>query len=212
MHWWDTGWFKHILLFNFSCQSRDLPFYIGLIAPFAILYTFNLIMFILIMISICKHTRRRHKKESNLAFVWKNATIAFSLAILFGLGWGLGLAASGTPSVEATFTLQLLFTIFVGCQGILIFVLHGIRKAEARDEWKKWLSKATCRTYCLYTKTLDSTVSPSRSYVTSPSNLKYVSKTGTLPTDASFEMYSNKVEADTSIAADDIATAKDSDK
>ena len=84
-------------------------------------------------------------EKSTLAFVRKNAIIAFTLAILFGLGWGFGLAASGTPSEEATFTLQLLFTIFVGCQGILIFVLHGIRKAEARDEWKKWLSIVTCR-------------------------------------------------------------------
>ena len=164
------------------------------------------------MISICKHTRRRHNKESTLAFVWKNAIIAFSLAILFGLGWGLGLAASGTPSVETTFALQLLFNIFVGCQGILIFVLHGVRKAEVRDEWKKWLSKATCRTYCLHSTKLDSTVSPSRSYVTSPSNLKYVSKTGTLPTDASFEMYTNKFEADTSFAAEHTATKQDSDK
>ena len=163
------------------------------------------------MISICKHTRRRHNKESTLAFVWKNAIIALTLAILFGLGWGLGLAASGTPSEEATFILQLLFTIFVGCQGILIFVLHGVRKAEVRGEWKKWLSKAMCRTYCLHSTKLDSTASPSRSYVTSPSNLKVVSKTGTLPTDASFEMYSNQLKADTTIAGGHTSTANDSD-
>ena len=194
--------------FNFSCRSRGLPFYIGLIGPFAILYTFNLIMFVLIMVSVCKHTCKKHnttKRESTLTFVRKNAMIAFSLAILFGLGWGFGLAASGTPSEEATFTLQLLFTIFVGCQGILIFVLHGIRKEEARNEWKRWFFKATCRTYGLHSssKKSDSTALPSKSYVTSPS------KTGTLPTDTSFEMYSNKVEVDTTIAADDdTATAK----
>ena len=127
-------------------------------------------------ISICKHTRRRHKKESNLAFVWKNATIAFSLAILFGLGWGLGLAASGTPSVEATFTLQLLFTIFVGCQGILIFVLHGVRKAEARDEWKKWFSTLTCQQSDGEVIKSPSTLPLSqnaRSQVTSPSTSVY---------------------------------------
>ena len=33
--------------------------------------------------------------------------IAFSLAVLFGLGWGFGLAASGTPSKDATFVFQL---------------------------------------------------------------------------------------------------------
>ena len=199
---------KRHISFNFSCRSRDLPFYIGLIAPFAILYVFNLTMFILIMISICKHSYRRRgitTEKSIFTFVRKNATIAFSLAIVFGLGWAFGLAATSTPSKEATFTLQLLFTIFVGCQGLLIFFLHGVRKPEARNEWKKWFSTATSKTY-------NSTATPSNMYVTSPLSPKYVSKTGTLPTDASFEMNSNKVEADTSIAAEHTATAKDSDK
>ena len=98
------------------------------------------------MVSVCKQRRPGSMTEkSTLAFVRKNAIIAFTLAILFGLGWGFGLAASGTPFKEATFVLQLLFTIFVGCQGILIFVLHGIRKAEARDEWKKLFYTVTCR-------------------------------------------------------------------
>ena len=133
-------------MFHFSCRARDLPFYIGLIAPTAILYTFNLIIFILIMVSVCKQRRPGSVTEkSTLAFIRKNVIIALTLAILFGLGWGFGLAASGTPSKETTFALQLLFTIFVGCQGILIFVLHGVRKAEARDEWKKWFYTVTCR-------------------------------------------------------------------
>ena len=208
---------KRHLSFNFSCRSRDLPFYIGLIAPFAILYVFNLTMFILIMASVCKHSYRRRgitTEKSTFTFVRKNATIAFSLAIVFGLGWAFGLAATSTPSKETTFALQLLFTIFVGCQGLLIFFLHGIRKPEARNEWKKWFSTATSKTYDLYSsrKKLDSTATPSNMYVTSPLSPKYVSKTGTLPTDASFEMNSNKVEADTSIAAEHTATAKDSDK
>ena len=198
---------KRHLSFNFSCRSRDLPFYIGLIAPFAILYVFNLTMFILIMASVCKHSYRRRgitTEKSTFTFVRKNATIAFSLAIVFGLGWAFGLAATSTPSKETTFALQLLFTIFVGCQGLLIFFLHGVRKPEARNEWK-WFSTATSKTY-------NSTATPSNMYVTSPLSPKYVSKTGTLPTDASFEMNSNKVEADTSIAAEHTATAKDSDK
>ena len=172
-------------MFHFSCRSRDLPFYIGLIAPTAILYIFNLIMFILIMVSICKQRRPGSViKKSTLAFVRKNAIIAFTLAILFGLGWGVGLAASGTPFKEPTFALQLLFTIFVGCQGILIFVLHGIRKAEVRDEWKKWFYTVTCRNRGVVKSS--STPSLSQHEVESPSSSAY--DLSTLPNETSSEI------------------------
>ena len=174
-------------------------------------------MFILIMIFICKHSYKGPgitTEKSTFTFVRKNATIAFGLAVLFGLGWGFGLAASSSPSEEATFVLQLLFTIFVGCQGLLIFVLHGIRKAEARNEWKRWFFTVISKTPDLYSsrKKLDSTPTASNLNVTSPSSTKYISKTGTQPTDAFFEMHVNKLEADTFIAAECTATKRDSDK
>ena len=151
------------------------------------------------MISVCKHSYKKTGstvKEDTFAFVRKNAMIAFSLAVLFGLGWGFGLAASGTPSEEATFVFQLLFTIFVGCQGILIFVLHGLRKEEARNEWKRWFSTATSRTYELYSGVTKSPSSAplsqnTESQPTSPSSSTYdmqtLSKSGTLPTEVSSE-------------------------
>ena len=168
------------------------------------------------MISACNHSYKRRgitTEESTFTFVRKNATIAFSLAILFGLGWGFGLAASGTPSVEATFILQLLFTIFVGCQGLLIFFLHGVRKAEARNEWKKWFSTVTSKTPDLYSirKKSDSTPTASNLYVTSPFSQKHQqSNIGTLYFDMT--LYTNEFEADTSISAEHTATKKDSDK
>ena len=98
--------------------------------------------------------------------------------------------ASGTPSKDATFALQFLFTIFVGCQGIMIFILYGIRKVEAQNEWKRWFSAMISWLPCGQlsgNKTLDSTASPFKSHATFSSRSKYISKTGTLPTDTSFE-------------------------
>ena len=130
-------------------------------------------------------------EKNTLAFIRKNAIIAFTLAILFGLGWGFGLVASGTPSEEATFTLQLLFTIFVGCQGILIFVLHGIRKAEARDEWKKWCSIVTCRRSKVVKSSSTLPLSQNAiSQVASPSSSAYdMSTLSSLPNETSSEIH-----------------------
>ena len=141
------------------------------------------------MISICKHSYKKTgstDKKDALSFVRKNAVIAFSLAVLFGLGWGFGLAASGTPSEEATFVFQLLFTIFVGCQGVLIFILHGIRKEGARNEWKKWFSTVTSRTYVLYsgvTKSISTAplYQNSNSQPISSYDMYTLPKSGTLP-------------------------------
>ena len=121
--------------------------------------------------------------------------IAFSLAVLFGLGWGFGLAASGTASKEATFVFQLLFTIFVGCQGVLIFILHGIRKEEARNEWKKWFSTTTGRTHTLYSHAAKSaSTAPSSQHIKSqPTSPSYEMHTlpisGTIPSEVPSETH-----------------------
>ena len=66
----------------------------------------------------------------------KNFFIAMSLSVVLGLGWGLGLAATSSSVVELTVTFQVIFSIFVGLQGVLIFALHGVRNKDARDLWK----------------------------------------------------------------------------
>ena len=88
---------------------------------------------------------------------------------------------------------KVLLTIFVGHQGILI-VLHGLRKEEAQNEWKRWFSTAT-RTYELYSSFTKSPSSAPLSQNTesqpTSSSLTYdmqtLSKLSTLPTEVSSE-------------------------
>lgn len=40
------------------------------------------------------------------------------------------------PVKELTFTFQILFSVFVGLQGTLLFLLHGIRNKDAHTHWK----------------------------------------------------------------------------
>ena len=110
----------------------------------------------MIMVSICKHAIAS-TSTSKLESTKKHFTIAITLGVVFGLGWAFGLAATSLPVKELTITFQVLFSLFVGLQGILIFLLHGIRNKEARDLWKKWFGVAGSVGKSLYSVTTSST-------------------------------------------------------
>ena len=44
-----------------------------------------------------------------------------------------------------TIGFQVIFTLFVGAQGLLMLIFHGFRSEEAREVWKQWLNFVTCR-------------------------------------------------------------------
>ena len=109
-----------------------------MILPFSLVTAFNWIIFVLIMVSICRHSHNpaTNKKEgSKIKALQKKFIIAVTLAIVFGLGWGLGLVATSLPVKELTFTFQILFSVFVGSQGILLFLLYGVRNQDIRNIW-----------------------------------------------------------------------------
>lgn len=107
----------------------------------------------MIMVSLTKRSVNFKEKadfKDKLKSAKKQVAIAIGLTTLFGLGWGFGLAASGITVNELTFTFQLLFSLFVGLQGVILFVLHGVRKPEARGQWKEWLTKVSSKSMQLY--------------------------------------------------------------
>ena len=123
-----------------SCRATEWPFWVGTILPFGLVYVFNWIMFVIIMVSICKHTRSIHDskgKEGKLKSGRNNLVIAVSLALVFGLGWAIGLAATSLPIKEITYVFQILFCILVGAQGVLIFFFQGVRNKDFRHFWRQ---------------------------------------------------------------------------
>ena len=124
-----------------SCRPTEWPFFFGLILPFLALYLFNWTMLTVIMISICRHTRnlsvsKGSNSSAHIQDLQKTFFIALCLSIVLGLGWGVGLAATSSDLVTLTFIFQVIFSIFVGSQGVLIFILHGLRNEEFRHFWK----------------------------------------------------------------------------
>lgn len=72
-------------------------------------------------------------------FNTKNLTIAIVLSITFGLGWGFGFLTTSHDVLPIVIIFQAIFVIVVGSQGVLLFVLHGVRNSDARALWKRIL-------------------------------------------------------------------------
>eukprot|EP00731_Ephydatia_muelleri_P011148 Em0006g42a len=106
------------------CRANGYPFYLGFILPFLAIYLFNWIMFIVIIVSLVRHAKKSFKQSS--------VTTAAGLALVLGLGWGFGLAASNNKITYLACALQIVFSVFIGCQGLLILLFHGVRNKDAK--------------------------------------------------------------------------------
>ena len=129
-----------------SCFPRQWPSRLGIITPFGVIYIFNIIMFIRILVSVLRHGNNKGEKEDKYKKNLKRAFITFVLAIMFGVGWVFGvLGSSGLPpaiSIACQFT----FIFVITFQGLFLFLLHPCRSKDAREEWRRWFYYATCRT------------------------------------------------------------------
>lgn len=99
-------------------------------------------MFLIIIVSLFKQQcKTQGEGNSNLQTSFKKqALLVITLSILFGLAWGIGLAATSSISIPwLRYTLELSFVIAAGLQGVLIFILYGLRISKVRKTWLKWI-------------------------------------------------------------------------
>ncbi len=97
-------------------------------------------MFIVILASIIKHKKNIAQSKDVRKSHRENVIISLSLAVVFGLGWGFGLLTTSSSIRALTVTFQAIFSIFVGAQGVLLFLLHGLRNSDVRELWNGWLT------------------------------------------------------------------------
>ena len=131
------------LYFIYSCRAFNEPYYIGMIVPFLIVYIFNWVVFVIIIVSLLRKSFQsniKSKKTTNIQFVREQIVIVTTLSILFGLGWGIGLLA--TQDIHTNKTIRdvfaAFFVIITAFHGLFIFIMHCLRSKEARNVWKRW--------------------------------------------------------------------------
>ena len=129
-----------------------------MIVPFLIIYLFNWVVFIIIIVSLLRKTLQsdiKAKKNNNITFVRQQLIITVTLSILLGLGWGIGLLA--TQDIHTNKTVRdlfaALFVIITGFHGLFIFIMHCLRSKEVRNTWKRWFYGATGKDFNELTST-----------------------------------------------------------
>ena len=119
-----------------------------MIVPFLIIYLFNWVLFIIIIVSLLRKNLQsdiKTKNNNNITFVRQQLSIAVTLSIMFGLGWGIGLLA--TQDIHTNKTVQdifaALFVIITAFHGLFIFIMQCLRSEQVRITWKQWFSSIT---------------------------------------------------------------------
>ena len=119
-----------------------------MIVPFLIIYLFNWVVFIIIIVSLLRKNFQsdiKTKNNNNITFVRQQLSIAVTLSIMFGLGWGIGLLA--TQDIHTNKTVRdifaALFVIVTAFHGLFIFIMQCLRSEQVRNTWKQWFSSVT---------------------------------------------------------------------
>ena len=114
-----------------------IPFYVGLVAPFIVIYLFNWAVYAVI---VCELTKKCCKKNSGERTTGVRArqqlVAAITLSVLFGLGWGVGLVA--TEGVPLQIVRDIFSSLIIFCtafQGFMVFCLQTLRSKEVRQGW-----------------------------------------------------------------------------
>ncbi|XP_071801526.1 adhesion G-protein coupled receptor G6-like [Asterias amurensis] len=122
-------------LYNGLCWLSRIPFYASFLAPVSVVLLFNLVIFLVVTLQLCK-MRRRNISQSRRNFDLRAQFKACaSITVLFGLTWFFALFGIG----EANLAFSYLFVIFNTTQGFNIFVFQCLLKPSIRQRWMRLL-------------------------------------------------------------------------
>ena len=130
------------------CRVHGVPFYIGLIVPFLVIYLFNWTVYVVILATLCHKNRQKDSAEDRKSRVKikQQLIAAATLSVIFGLGWGIGLLATeGIRVVALRDFFSAIFIICTAFQGVMVFCLQTLRSKQVRRTWARWFHMATGR-------------------------------------------------------------------
>lgn len=119
---------------DFCWLKNDIAFYVAVVAYFCIIFLFNLIMFVVVLIQLCRIKRQNPHNMLHRTTLQDARSVA-GITILLGLTWGFAFFAWGPLNLPFMY----LFAIFNSLQGFFIFVFHCAVKENVRRQWRTYL-------------------------------------------------------------------------
>lgn len=137
----------NFILLHGRCFPREWPFRVGILAPFGVIYIFNLIVFFVALCSVNYHRDRFYGKMSKPKRVIKTITVTFLLAVMFVIGWVFGVLGFQSVGLQSDLrrVFQIIFIAVVSFHGLFLFLFQPCRSKDARNLWIKWYYYITCR-------------------------------------------------------------------
>ncbi|XP_070700148.1 adhesion G-protein coupled receptor G2 [Pempheris klunzingeri] len=119
---------------DFCWLRNDIAFYVAVAAYFCVIFLFNLIIFIVVLVQLCRIKRQNPHNVLHRTTLQDARSVA-GITILLGLTWGFAFFAWGPVNLAFMY----LFAICNSLQGFFIFVFHCAVKENVRKQWRTYL-------------------------------------------------------------------------
>ncbi|KAM4726177.1 uncharacterized protein FYW61_012038 isoform 2-T2 [Anableps anableps] len=119
---------------DFCWIKNDIAFYVAVVAYFCVIFIFNIIMFIVVLVQL-NRIKNQNPHNNKHRSTLQNARSVIGITLLLGLTWGFAFFAWGPVNLPFMY----LFAIFNSLQGFFIFVFHCAVKEPVRRQWRTYL-------------------------------------------------------------------------
>ncbi|KAK3595405.1 hypothetical protein CHS0354_008837 [Potamilus streckersoni] len=119
------------------CWMKLEALYYAFVIPICLIILVNVIIFIIVILRICRRPKRIICNQSDWKRSVLNIKAALSIFVLLGLTWIFGVVALG----GAKLIFQYIFVSLNAFQGFFIFLLFTARDKQARDQWLRLFSR-----------------------------------------------------------------------
>ena len=115
-----------------------LAAFVGMVVPISVTMVCNLSLFSVTVVNLHRTMQEASRAKADQENLKKEVIIYIRLVSLMGFNWLFGLLSSG---IKANIVLNIIFAIFMGLQGVFIFVSFVMKK-QIYEKWKLLLTNS----------------------------------------------------------------------